>query len=149
MLVDHCFYFIKEENTPMQLNISTDYAIRIILYLAKSKQVVSSNKLSQIIQVSPRYLLQIGAKLRDVGLISTVNGPTGGYSLNKPPEEISLYDIIVIMEGETETRQKTVPETEDTNEFLALNRAYEHVKNTLEQSLKYITIESLLTQSGD
>jgi len=133
----------------MQLNISTDYAIRIILYLAKSKQVVSSNRLSNIIQVSPRYLLQIGAKLRDVGLISSVNGPTGGYLLNKSPEEISLYDIIVIMEGETETRQKPLPETEDAYEFLALNMAYEHVKNTLEQNLKDITIESLLTQSGD
>jgi len=133
----------------MQLNISTDYAIRIILYLAKSKQVVSSNRLSKIIRVSPRYLLQIGAKLRDVGLISSVNGPTGGYLLNKSPEEISLYDIIVIMEGETETRQKPLPETEDAYEFLALNMAYEHVKNTLEQNLKDITIESLLTQSGD
>lgn len=129
----------------MQLNISTDYAIRIILYLAKRKQVVSSGRLSKIIQVSPRYLLQIGAKLRDADLISTINGPTGGYSLIKPPEQISLYDIIIIMEGETETRQRPVPETEDVHEFIALNMAYEHVKNILEQSLRNITIESLLT----
>lgn len=133
----------------MQLNISTDYAIRIILYLAKSKQVVSSSKLSKVIRVSPRYLLQIGAKLRDAGLISTTNGPTGGYSLITPPKQISLYDIVIIMEGETETWQWPALEIENIHEFIALNMAYEHVKNNLEQSLKSITIESLVTQSVD
>jgi len=133
----------------MQLNISTDYAIRIILYLAKSKQVVPSSKLSKVIQVSTRYLLQIGAKLRDAGLILTANGPTGGYSLVKPPGEISLYDIIIIMEGETATRQWSAPEVKDNHEFEALNMAYEHVKNALEESLKRITIESLLSQPAD
>ena len=95
----------------MKLNISTDYAIRIILHLANRKQVVSSSKRSKVIQVSPRNLLQIGAKLRDAGLIGTTNGPTGGYSLTKSPE------------------------IDDTPELLTLNMAYEHVKNTLEQSL--------------
>jgi len=133
----------------MQLNISTDYAIRIILYLASSKQVVSSSKLSRVIKVSPRYLLQIGAKLRDAGLISTTNGPIGGYSLIKPPEQISLHDIIIIMEGETQSRQRPAPEMDDTPEFLTLNIAYGHVKNILERSLKSITIESPLSQSVD
>lgn len=133
----------------MQLNISTDYAIRIVLYLAKNKQVVSSSKLSRVIRVSPRYLLQIGAKLRDAGLISTTNGPTGGYSLVELPELISLYDIIIIMEGETETRQGLVPEIEGIHEFITLDMSYEHVKNTLEQSLKDITIGSILSQSVD
>jgi len=133
----------------MQLNISTDYAIRIILYLASSRQVVSSSRLSRVIRVSPRYLLQIGARLRDAGLIATVNGPTGGYSLIKPPEQISLHDIIIIMEGETQSRQRPAPEIDDTPEFLTLDMAYGHVKSTLEQSLKSITIESLLSQSVD
>jgi len=133
----------------MQLNISTDYAIRIILYLANSKQVVSSSKLSKVIRVSPRYLLQIGAKLRDAGLIRTTNGPTGGYSLIKAPGQISLHDIIIIMEGEAHIRQRPAPEIDDTPEFLTLNMAYGHVKSTLDQSLKSITIESLLSQSVD
>jgi len=129
----------------MQLNISTDYAIRIILYLAKNEQVVSSSKLSKVIRVSPRYLLHIGSKLRDAGLINATNGPTGGYSLIKPAGQISLYDIIIIMEGETQSRQRPTPEIEGYQEFIALNIAYKHVKSTLEQSLKNITIASLLS----
>ena len=108
----------------MQLNISTDYAIRIILYLAKSKQVVSSGKLSKVIWVSPRYLLQIGARLKDAALIATVHGPTGGYSLTKPPQQINLYDIITIMEGKIQFRQQSAPETDNVQEFIALNNVY-------------------------
>lgn len=82
----------------MPLNKTTDYAIRLILYLARNAQTVSSSKLSAAIGVSPRYLLQVGAKLRDAELISTTHGPAGGYDLKNPPREISLFDIILIME---------------------------------------------------
>ena len=133
----------------MQLNISTDYAIRIILYLAKNKQVVSSGKLSKVIRVSPRYLLQIGARLRDADLIATVYGPTGGYSLTKSPEQINLYDIITIMEGKTQLRQQPVPESDNLQEFIALNNVYKYMENNMEQSLRSITIERLLSQPVD
>lgn len=82
----------------MQLNASTDYAIRLTLYLAKTKSVVSSNKIAEALDISSRYLLQIGTKLRDAGLITTTYGPSGGFKLIGSPKEISLFDIILVME---------------------------------------------------
>ena len=79
-------------------NKTKDYALRLILYLARNAQTVSSFKLSAAIGVSPRYLLQVRAKLRDAELIVATHGPAGGYDLKKPPIEISLFDIILIME---------------------------------------------------
>ena len=52
----------------MQLNSSTDYAIRMLICLAKASGAVSSSQLARTIGVSPRYLLQIGARLRDAVL---------------------------------------------------------------------------------
>lgn len=63
----------------MRLNLSTDYAIRIIVFLAKHAKTISSSKISKEIGVSSRYLLQIGAKLRNAGLVSVSYGPGGGY----------------------------------------------------------------------
>lgn len=83
----------------MRLNRSTDYAIRILIYLAKEASVVSSAKLSGKVGMSPRYLLQIGAKLRNAELITTTYGSSGGFSIKRPADEISLYDIITAMEG--------------------------------------------------
>ena len=46
----------------MQLNRSTDNAIRMLICLAKASGAVSSSQLARTIGVSPRYLLQIGAR---------------------------------------------------------------------------------------
>ena len=68
----------------MQLNRSTDYAIRMLICLSRASGAVSSSKLGRTIGVSPRYLLQIGAKLREAGMIETTYGPNGGLVLVKP-----------------------------------------------------------------
>lgn len=83
----------------MQLNISTDYAIRIIVYLAKQKNVVSSSALAESTSISKRYLLQIAAQLRDAGLLGVIKGSIGGFYLLLPPSQIKVYDIICAMEG--------------------------------------------------
>src|SRR5699024_11511203 len=51
------------------LNRSTDYAIQMLLYLAKEGKTVSSSKLAASMGVSHRYLLHISSKLRAAGFI--------------------------------------------------------------------------------
>ena len=83
----------------MQFNQSTDYAIQMILYLAKVAHTVPSSKLSAALGISSRYLLQIGARLRDAGMVQVSHGNTGGYLLAKNPEEITVYEIIRLVEN--------------------------------------------------
>ena len=83
----------------MRLNRSTDYAIQMLVYLAKAGKTVSSSKLAAAIGVSHRYLLQISAKLRAARLIRAAHGSSGGLVLIKHPDKISLYDVIISMEG--------------------------------------------------
>jgi Rrf2 family protein len=130
----------------MQINTSTDYAIRLILYLASESKTVSSSKLAAAIGVSPRYLLQISAKLRDAGFIEVTYGGNGGFSLLQPATKITLYDIIIVMEGSIVN--KSFPEGKAMQEeFKFLNAAYKYVSTVLIDILKSITIESLLSQS--
>ena len=49
--------------------------------------------------VPANFLAQILLKLRDHGLITSRRGNQGGYTLARPPEEISLYDILMAVEG--------------------------------------------------
>ena len=130
----------------MQINTSTDYAIRLILYLASESKTVSSSKLAAAIGVSPRYLLQISAKLRDAGFIEVTYGGNGGFSLLQPATKITLYDIIIVMEGSIVN--KSFPEGKAMQEeFKFLNAAYKYVSTVLIDILKSITIESLLSRS--
>lgn len=128
----------------MQINRSTDYAIRAIVHLAKESNPVSSSKLSAVIGVSSRYLMQIGAKLRDADFVTVTHGPSGGYELKQPPNRISLYDIITTMENPGEKQHK-----QSGDEFQMLEHAYDYIDTILIKLLKSITIESFLNRSDE
>ena len=51
-------------------------------------------------QLSHSYLEVIFGQLRDAGFIRSHRGPGGGYSLAKKPEDISLYDVLSLMNGQ-------------------------------------------------
>ncbi len=84
----------------MQLNVSTCYAMQIVLYLTRKPKTVSSTELSGNLKISPRYILQITGKLRDGGLIRAHAGKSGGYTLDKEAASISIFDVIKLMEGD-------------------------------------------------
>lgn len=130
----------------MQFNSSTDYAIRLILCLAKESKTVSSSKLATVIGVSSRYLLQISAKLRDAGLIEVTYGGNGGFSLLQPATKITLYDIVIVMEGKI-IHKPLAGDTVTQEKFKTFNIAYEYMGEVLVDILKSITIESLVSQS--
>ena len=133
----------------MRLNKSTDYAIQMLLYLAKAGKTVSSSKLAAAIDVSHRYLLQISAKLRAAGFIRAAHGPSGGLNLDKAPEKISLYDIILSMEGAVRTGEICgSPALEIEQEIDILERMYHSVDTMLEQLLKKITLSHLLRENS-
>ena len=49
--------------------------------------------------ISLKYLEQVIIPLRTAGLVKSVRGARGGYSLGKPPAEICLKDLVEILEG--------------------------------------------------
>jgi len=49
--------------------------------------------------ISLKYLEQVINPLRGAGLVKSVRGSKGGYSLAKPPSEICLYDVVETLEG--------------------------------------------------
>ena len=78
----------------MQLTSTTDYAIRIVCYLAAQRQMISTSELSQELSVPSSYIPKITKKLKQAGIIKACEGTNGGYMLAKQPENISLMEII-------------------------------------------------------
>lgn len=128
----------------MWINTSTDYAVKMILLLAQTTGTVSSSKLSKAVGVSPRYLLQIGARLRDAGLVNVIYGPAGGYQLARPSSEISLLDVITAMEKRAKLQED---QRQVGKLFQVLHYTYEQMDVKLSNLLSSITMEDLLTQT--
>ena len=83
----------------MQLTITTDYAIRIVCYLAAQRQMISTSELSQELSVPSSYIPKITKKLKQAGIIKACEGINGGYQIAKQPENISLRDVISCTES--------------------------------------------------
>ena len=73
--------------------------------MAEMARLHGSGELAQIEHlakaeaVPANFLAQILLKLRNHGLITSRRGNHGGYTLARPPEEISLYDVLMAVEG--------------------------------------------------
>ena len=71
----------------MQLNVTTDYAIRMTLFLAILGTPMGSEDISKQMGIPKQMIAQIAKPLRDAGIIATKRGVGGGFSLNRKPED--------------------------------------------------------------
>ena len=85
----------------MKLSTKGRYATRAILELALqyTGEPVRLHEIASRQEISNRYLEQIMTMLVASGLVRSMRGKRGGFSLTKPPGEIRLIDIIKVVEG--------------------------------------------------
>ena len=85
----------------MKISTRGRYGLRAMLYLAVryNRSVVSLNEISENEDISMNYLEQIFINLRKTELVTSVRGAKGGYSLSRPPSEISVSEILTALEG--------------------------------------------------
>lgn len=85
------------------LKISTRgrYGLRAMTELAmhSEEKPLPLKEIAKRQGISDSYLEQVFATLRKAGLVTAVRGSFGGYALTKPPEEISVYDVLYALEG--------------------------------------------------
>jgi Rrf2 family protein len=85
----------------MQLQITTDYAIRMLGYLAQhSGQLVTARNMANELGITYQYSMKVINQLKKGKLIYSVQGCNGGYRLTEEASKVSFYDIICLMEGE-------------------------------------------------
>lgn len=83
----------------MYITQEADYAVRIVYTLAKAGQRRDARSISEEAAVTLRFSLKILGKLGGAGIVKSFKGNRGGYELARPPEEITLQDVLSAVEG--------------------------------------------------
>ncbi len=84
----------------MRFAKTTEYAIRVMLYLSHNRgDMYSVNRLHSILNIPYKYLGKLMTKLATAGLVNVTQGKQGGYQLNISRSPISLEEIIDTVEG--------------------------------------------------
>ena len=77
----------------MQLTMTTDYALRCLLYLAGKEGVSSSPEIGKAVGINNIFVQKVLRVLRDAGFVSSLKGGTGGYWLRISQKK--LYCLIL------------------------------------------------------
>jgi Rrf2 family protein len=86
----------------LNLSARTQYACTAVLELAlhhETGQPVQVRRIAERHGIPARFLVQILLQLKAAGLVASTRGASGGYRLVKAPREISLADVIGVVEG--------------------------------------------------
>lgn len=85
----------------MKLSEGVEQAIHSVLMLTGlgADAVLAASALAEFHGVSTSYLLKHLQALAAAGIVTSVPGPKGGYRLGRPPERISLLDVVLAVEG--------------------------------------------------
>jgi Rrf2 family protein len=88
------------ENGDVRVTAKADYAVRAAIELAAAGEgPVKGDRIADAQHIPLRFLENILGELKHAGLVRSQRGQEGGYWLNRPADEITLAEIIRIVEG--------------------------------------------------
>ena len=134
-------------NQTMQLKLTTDYAIRCILYIAEKGTFVSNSEISEQMHISEIYIPKVLFPLKQAGLLETKQGAQGGVRLQVSPEKLTLLQIISVMEGTIRLNRCLEDDKFCSRNGLAncpVHKTYAKLQKMTEEYLSSVTIQDLL-----
>lgn len=133
----------------MQLNVTTDYALRVLLALHQNDGEATAEQISETMGISYRYLIKVLAKLKKAGLIKSETGPSGGYCLEVPLSQITVGDILLLMEKTTKINRCMEADSfcsRNAQNDCPVRRYYQALQAHLEKEWFSVTLEQVLNK---
>lgn len=134
---------------PMEISRQTDYALRTIEFLSHvpEGELVQTRIIARQQNIPAKYLPTIVRTLARAGLIKTMRGNHGGIRLSRPPDEITLREVVEAIDGPVMLNRFLVNPNDSENSNSSLCTLYdfwEHVTDELKQQLDSVRISDLV-----
>jgi len=84
----------------MRFNKTTEYALRVLSYMAADhKRQYNTNDIYEVLKIPYRYLRRLMTDLSKLGFINSIQGKNGGYVFSKEIESITLFEIVKVTDN--------------------------------------------------
>ena len=93
----------NRETAIAQITTGVEYGLHCLLFLVDPRgeaQQAGARDLAELQGVSPEYVAKLFTKLQKAGLVIATEGARGGFRLARRPEEISVLDVVVAIDGD-------------------------------------------------
>ena len=129
----------------MRISAKADYAVRAAVEMAVAgDEPVKGEKLAEAQDSPLQFPEHILLELKHARLVRARRGARGGYWLARPPEEITLANVIRAVEGPLANIQDLAPEaTKYSGNAAQLSEVWIAVRASLRRVLEHVTIADL------
>jgi len=132
----------------MKISAKTEYACIAVMELAKSQGSSEPVRIRNIAEqhlVPPRFLVQILLQLKGAGIVSSIRGAAGGYHLIPKPEEVTLGQVMNIIDGPVQTPKRTNNDQEPPSSAAqVLNQVWETAEKKRQDHLHSVSFAELI-----
>lgn len=134
----------------MNVSAKTEYACIAVTELARqhgSGEPVRIRHLADTHGIPSRFLVQILLQLKGAGLVSSTRGSAGGYQLAREPHDISLGDVVNVVEGRSAEIASSVGIESPIS--VTLLDIWQKIASEQKKTLQGISIAELLERASD
>jgi Rrf2 family nitric oxide-sensitive transcriptional repressor len=125
---------------------TAEYALRAVVVLARDPgRAYSADEIAQTTRMPRRYAHKVLQALVRGGLVRSQPGPGGGYALLRTPEEVSILDVVAVVEPIPRIRRCPLGLKSHT-QLCPLHRQLDEVAAATERAFAQVTIAQLLNQ---
>lgn len=131
----------------MKLSTKGRYGLKAMFELSinQSQGPVPLKVIANNQHISEQYLEQIFSKLKKSGIIKSVRGSQGGYLLAKDAKDISVGDILVVLEGPVSLSECVLDEDVCENSGTCVTKiVWEKLKKGIEDVIYSITLQDMI-----
>lgn len=129
----------------MKLSTKGRYGVKAMVDLAirYGDSPVSIKSIAERQNLSEFYLEQLFAPLRRAKLIKSIRGAQGGYVLNRSPKDITVADIIEVLEGPIEISSCLDTTECDNMDICPTRLLWEKIKKSIDDVTSSITLQDM------
>jgi Rrf2 family protein len=136
----------------MKLSTRSRYGTRLMLDMARHYNggPIQLGEIAKRQDVSVKYLEQIIIPLKKARFISSVRGPKGGHILTRPPAEITVGEILAVLEeGTTLVECVACPTVCERADICPTRLLWQEVSEAMYAKLQKVTLADLVQQAKD
>lgn len=137
----------------MKLSTKGRYGVKAMFELALNHggEPISIKTIAEKQNISEYYLEQLFASLRKAGLIKSIRGAQGGYILTREPKDITVADILNVLEGPIEISECISDDEASCSRmnYCATRLLWIKVSDSVNQVINSITLQDMINDYNE
>jgi Rrf2 family protein len=134
----------------MNVSAKSKYAVRALIELAQlnNDHPIPIADIASRRDIPLQFLEQLFSTLRKAGILNSHRGVRGGFSFNRLPEDVTVLDVVEVLDGSISPAACTSGASCEKIENCVMNEVWGEVKSTLEEVLSQHNIADLASRES-